>query len=100
MQDLRIFQGGNYNSVNSFTSKVANYIKTVSNPAYKIIYGDKKVVDDQQVYVAYCDEHSEFLTNCVCVALEEEEKEKFDWIFCDSCGKWYHFNCEKIESVD
>lgn len=71
-------------------------MKTYSNPAYKVIFGESKVVEETPVYITYCRTHCQNLTNCFCVALEDGNPQ-IDWVFCDVCGKWYHFQCEEIE---
>lgn len=48
------------------------------------------------MYITYCRDHCANLTNCFCIALEDANS-KIDWVFCDVCGKWYHFHCEEIE---
>ena len=95
-QDFKIFPNNyNFDFLKYFEQKFKVFLKNYSTISFKHLYGDRKnpAVYLEPIAIVVCDEHENDFINCNCLIAEPGE---INWIGCDGCGKWYHFQCEGI----
>ena len=94
-QDLKIFPKNIFNFLKYTEEKFKKLVRNQSPLASRLLFGTIRPFNNHPMTITYCPEHDTELISCFCLKADTTE---IDWVYCDSCGKWYHFSCEEIVS--